>query len=471
MFRFNFMFLDGDEATQVLRRRTRANSFLEELKAGNMERECMEEVCDWEEAREIFENKEMTSCSSAFADGDACQSVPCANGGTCKDGIGNFTCYCRDGYTGVSCHTNVGLSCEHNNGGCEHFCNEEETPKLCSCADGYFLASDNQTCQSSGERRGIGGVIMVNVIHNHLRNIPGNMTDNHTTDISTEAHGVSPAPSTPAHNDSVRQIQQQGRYFSPMAGTGRRMDGDACPPGECPWQALLMNEDDVIICGGTILNQYLILTAAHCLNQSRYIYVVVGEWDRLVNDGSEAVHSVEAVVVHQHYKADSYLNNIALLKLATPIQFSPYILPACLPTRNFAEKVLMEQDGGMVSGFGTSCHQGHAFPFLRRLKVPFVDRITCRTSVNFRISFRMFCAGYDTVAEQCYSDMGGPHVTRYHNTYFITGVACYPTAKYGVYTNVAKYLSWIRSAMETVMPQNRSNHQAPPKAPSKTLDL
>uniref|UniRef100_A0A673AJK1 coagulation factor Xa n=1 Tax=Sphaeramia orbicularis TaxID=375764 RepID=A0A673AJK1_9TELE len=438
---FPSVFLDGDEATQVLRRRTRANSFLEELKAGNMERECMEEVCDWEEAREIFENKEMTDEFWAlYYDGDACQSVPCANGGTCKDGIGNFTCYCRDGYTGVSCHTNVGLSCEHNNGGCEHFCNEEETPKLCSCADGYFLASDNQTCQSSGERRGIGGVSL------------------HSLELN-------PAPSTPAHNDSVRQIQQQGRYFSPMAGTGRRMDGDACPPGECPWQALLMNEDDVIICGGTILNQYLILTAAHCLNQSRYIYVVVGRTE------GEAVHSVEAVVVHQHYKADSYLNNIALLKLATPIQFSPYILPACLPTRNFAEKVLMEQDGGMVSGFGTSCHQGHAFPFLRRLKVPFVDRITCRTSVNFRISFRMFCAGYDTVAEQCYSDMGGPHVTRYHNTYFITGVACYPTAKYGVYTNVAKYLSWIRSAMETVMPQNRSNHQAPPKAPSKTLDL
>uniref|UniRef100_A0A673AGU4 coagulation factor Xa n=1 Tax=Sphaeramia orbicularis TaxID=375764 RepID=A0A673AGU4_9TELE len=400
-----FMFLDGDEATQVLRRRTRANSFLEELKAGNMERECMEEVCDWEEAREIFENKEMTVVPS---DGDACQSVPCANGGTCKDGIGNFTCYCRDGYTGVSY---VGLSCEHNNGGCEHFCNEEETPKLCSCADGYFLASDNQTCQSSGERRGIGGVSL--------------------------------------------------------------MDGDACPPGECPWQVESEQDDDVIICGGTILNQYLILTAAHCLNQSRYIYVVVGEWDRLVNDGSEAVHSVEAVVVHQHYKADSYLNNIALLKLATPIQFSPYILPACLPTFSLHVSRFSwnQKTTGNHSGFGTSCHQGHAFPFLRRLKVPFVDRITCRTSVNFRISFRMFCAGYDTVAEQCYSDMGGPHVTRYHNTYFITGVACYPTAKYGVYTNVAKYLSWIRSAMETVMPQNRSNHQAPPKAPSKTLDL
>ena len=41
-------------------------------------------------------------------------------------------------------------------------------------------------------------------------------------------------------------------------------------------QALLLNEEDRGFCGGTILNNYLILTAAHCMNQSRYIYVVLG---------------------------------------------------------------------------------------------------------------------------------------------------------------------------------------------------
>uniref|UniRef100_A0A3Q2PTE9 Gla domain-containing protein n=1 Tax=Fundulus heteroclitus TaxID=8078 RepID=A0A3Q2PTE9_FUNHE len=41
----------------VLRRWRRANSgFLEELKQGNLERECVEEICDYEEAREVFED-------------------------------------------------------------------------------------------------------------------------------------------------------------------------------------------------------------------------------------------------------------------------------------------------------------------------------------------------------------------------------------------------------------------------------
>lgn len=60
------VFLDDKAASQVLTRRRRANSFLEELKQGNMERECVEERCDWEEAREIFEDAEktvLTSCN------------------------------------------------------------------------------------------------------------------------------------------------------------------------------------------------------------------------------------------------------------------------------------------------------------------------------------------------------------------------------------------------------------------------
>lgn len=44
-------------------------------------------------------------------------------------------------------------------------------------------------------------------------------------------------------------------------------------------QALLLNEEDRGFCGGTILNEYIILTAAHCMNQSRYIYVKLGRSD------------------------------------------------------------------------------------------------------------------------------------------------------------------------------------------------
>lgn len=44
----------------MLLRSRRANSFLEELKPPSMERECVEEKCDFEEAREIFQTREAT---------------------------------------------------------------------------------------------------------------------------------------------------------------------------------------------------------------------------------------------------------------------------------------------------------------------------------------------------------------------------------------------------------------------------
>lgn len=60
------MFIDNKEASQIIRAK-RANTFLEELKPGNLERECVEEICDHEEAREVFEKTDKT-VSDALVD-------------------------------------------------------------------------------------------------------------------------------------------------------------------------------------------------------------------------------------------------------------------------------------------------------------------------------------------------------------------------------------------------------------------
>lgn len=56
------MFLTEDKANSVLKRYPRANTFLEEIKQGDIEHECREEICSYEEAREAFENEEKTVC-------------------------------------------------------------------------------------------------------------------------------------------------------------------------------------------------------------------------------------------------------------------------------------------------------------------------------------------------------------------------------------------------------------------------
>ncbi|MEQ2185793.1 hypothetical protein GOODEAATRI_021864, partial [Goodea atripinnis] len=183
--------------------------------------------------------------------------------------------------------------------------------------------------------------------------------------------------------------------------------------------------------------------------------------NRSHSGGNEAIHVVDAIVHHHGYSPETYFNDIALVKLATPIKFSSYILPACMPGPDFMEKVLMRQPGGLVSGFG---HLGEGQPstILQRLSVPYVDQHTCMESTQLRISLRMFCAGYDSIREDSFQgDSGSPHVTRYHDTFFITGIRSWGKGharkgKYGIYTQVSKYIRWIREGIKKLTPVEMS---------------
>uniref|UniRef100_A0A8C5DB33 coagulation factor Xa n=1 Tax=Gouania willdenowi TaxID=441366 RepID=A0A8C5DB33_GOUWI len=478
------VFLDSPAANQVLTRERRANSFLEELKQGNQERECNEERCNLEEAREIFEDMEKTNeFWTVYVDGDACDSQPCAHGGLCKDGIGTYVCHCQTGYKGFNCEIVIPELCENKNGGCEHFCNVVGGSVKCSCADGHFLGLDDKSCESK-EAFKCGSIITSDtrtVFRYQRKNVTqGNETTSNHTSAEHQNITKNDQPSFTFDNrshDLPKFIVFEETIVAQMAGMTRIVNGEDCPPGECPWQALLLNEDDIGFCGGTILNEYIILSAAHCMNHSRSLYVKLGEFDTLVNDGNEVVHHVETVLTHNHYKPDTYHNDIALIKLREPIKFSRFILPACLPEPDFAEKVLMKQPDGTVSGFGRLGEGRQPSTILQRLSLPYVDRHTCRESTKLRISARMFCAGYDTIdKDACQGDSGGPHVTRYRNTYFVTGIVswgegCARKGKYGVYTQVSKYINWIRQGIENLMPKKPSSTRRRRSGPIRRLTL
>lgn len=122
----------------------------------------------------------------------------------------------------------------------------------------------------------------------------------------------------------------------------------------------------------------------------------------------------------------------------------------------------MREPEGIVSGFGRLGEGRQTSNVLQRLAMPYVDRLACMESTQLRISTRMFCAGYHSAPKDaCQGDSGGPHVTRYGSTYFITGIVswgegCARRGKYGVYTQVSKYISWIRNGIEHLMPKEKS---------------
>uniref|UniRef100_A0A9J7ZJE0 Growth arrest-specific 6 n=2 Tax=Cyprinus carpio TaxID=7962 RepID=A0A9J7ZJE0_CYPCA len=157
------------QANEFLRRHRRAYQVFEETKQGHLERECVEERCTKEEAREVFENDPETrclilfnalACMEKFGDSekkkqdlitcvhnipDQCSPNPCNHYGTvrCEDKKGEFQCHCFTGWSGVMCEKDVD-ECSRGNGACEHDCNNTMGSYHCSCRHGYELSGHHK---------------------------------------------------------------------------------------------------------------------------------------------------------------------------------------------------------------------------------------------------------------------------------------------------------------------------------------
>ncbi|XP_002929359.3 vitamin K-dependent protein S [Ailuropoda melanoleuca] len=179
-------FLSKQHASQVLVRKRRANSMFEETKKGNLERECIEELCNKEEAREIFENDPETDyfypkylgCLGSFRAGlftavrqsadahpdlrtcvtaipDQCSPLPCNEDGykSCKDGRATFTCICKPGWQGDKCEYDIN-ECKdpaNINGGCSQICDNTPGSYRCSCKSGFFMLLNKKDCKDVDE--------------------------------------------------------------------------------------------------------------------------------------------------------------------------------------------------------------------------------------------------------------------------------------------------------------------------------
>uniref|UniRef100_A0A8C0IT14 Growth arrest specific 6 n=1 Tax=Chelonoidis abingdonii TaxID=106734 RepID=A0A8C0IT14_CHEAB len=146
--------MSAPEAAQFLRQRQRrAYQIFEETKQGHLERECVEELCNKEEAREVFENDPETDYFyPKYLDlPNQCSPYPCQKEGTetCEDLKGDFFCHCRRGWLGRKCEQDID-ECSVQNGGCNQVCLNNPGSYRCSCYSGYALKND-KICEDIDE--------------------------------------------------------------------------------------------------------------------------------------------------------------------------------------------------------------------------------------------------------------------------------------------------------------------------------
>ncbi|XP_074671348.1 coagulation factor X-like [Strix aluco] len=317
-------------------------------------------------------------------------------------------------------------ACKVNNGNCEQFCKTEDKEVICSCAAGYALGNDNKTC--------------VPVVKFPC----GKLQRNHEAG-QEKVTGTTAIPDAHPENEETTEAPSSHPEVTGEAGSLPRVS---------PWQAVLLaDEYNEWFCGGTILNEYFILSGAHCVQQVENLQVIVGMVDKEKEEPSRAMHRVEKIISHPKFDKKTFDSDIALLKLEEPITFSEDVVPACLPEEDFIKDILMKQTFGIVSGFGNTFERAKPVKRMKVLQIPYVDRDTCRLALNSPVTKNMFCAGYDKDGKDvCQGDGGGPHVTQYNGTYFVTGIiswgeGCGRQGKYGVYTNLSKFLPWVRSVL------------------------
>ncbi|XP_062959509.1 coagulation factor VII [Cynocephalus volans] len=410
------VFITQEEAHSVLHRQRRANSFLEELRPASLERECNEEQCSFEEAREIFRNEDRTKQFwISYNDGDQCASNPCQNGGSCEDQLQSYVCFCLDDFEGRNCETNKKdqLMCVNENGGCEQYCSDNtEATRSCWCHEGYKLLADGVSCAPTVEY---------------------------------------PCGRIP--------ILEKRNASNPQ---GRIVGGRACPKGECPWQALL-TLNGALLCGGTLLDTSWVVSAAHCFDKIKSwknMTVVLGEHNLSEKDGDEQERQVAQVIIPDRYVQGMTDHDIALLRLQRPVALTDHVVPMCLPERTFSERTLAYIRFSRVTGWGQLLDRGATALELMSIEVPRLMTQDCeeqseKGSDSPRVTENMFCAGYpDGSKDACKGDSGGPHATRYRGTWYLTGIVswgkgCAAAGHFGVYTRVSQYVEWLSKLMDS----------------------
>ncbi|XP_026572478.1 coagulation factor IX isoform X3 [Pseudonaja textilis] len=429
------VFINQQKASSVLHRYRRYNSgYLEELRQGDLERECIEEVCDFEEAREVFEDDAQTVVFwKTYIDGDQCEPNPCKNGGRCEDGTNDYTCWCPGGFDGKSCELDA--TCKTKNGGCKQFCKDNEVGRaVCSCTAGYKLSEDMKTCEPTVPFP-CGMIQAPEAKIKFTRSSPSNSFD----------HWISSSNATEDWEEGYNHTQVSFHLSARIRVVG----GMESKKGEVPWQVHLLNSEGKGFCGGTIVNEKWIVTAAHCL-EFQPQRIVAGEHNVYIVDNTEQYRNVVRAIPHPTYNTtNKYHNDIALLELDTPLEFNHYVIPICIGDKEFTNS-LLKFGIGTVSGWGKLAYQGREASILQVLQIRFIDRPTCLRSSSYPILANMFCAGHpDGAKDTCQGDSGGPYTTDIEHVWFLTGITswgeqCAKKDKYGIYTRISRYVKWIR---------------------------
>ncbi|XP_068231111.1 trypsin Tyr p 3.0101-like isoform X3 [Palaemon carinicauda] len=268
-------------------------------------------------------------------------------------------------------------------------------------------------------------------------------TSTSTTSTATTSTSTTSTSTTSTTTTTPEPYQCQCGRRNPVE---RIIGGQETTVHEYPWQVAITFGTSTPICGGAIISDKWILTAASCVDGSD-VTVVVREHDWSVTDETSITQMIvpSTIIMHPKYDRTTRDHDVALIELPSAVNFSPdnTIAPVCLPDE---DNDYSDVDA-TVTGWGV-LQGGSQSETLQEVVVPTMTNAAC-ANIFTAVTDNMICTETDD-GGPCVGDLGSPLVapSNTDETFMVEiGIVswdgCGSSGDPTVYTRVSKYLSWI----------------------------